>query len=106
MRQIRSLSALQGGAAELTGQAANGKSHSMTLREGSIFAVHLREQGGGARDSFFVEALDIEDAAKRGKAIALWQSAPERGSGIFWEVSRVQQAGTVRRLFPELKARS
>lgn len=96
MRNIRSMSALR--------EANNG--HAMTLREGLLFAIHLREEGGGAaRDSFFVEALDIEDAARTGKAIALWQSAPERG-GIFWEVERIHQAGTVRRLFPELKAKS
>lgn len=111
MRNIRSLSALQGGAAALTGQATGTESrnghHTLTLREAAIFAVQLREQGGGAgRDSFFVEALDIEDAARRGKAIAVWQSAPERGAGIFWEVERIESAGTVRRLFPELKAKS
>lgn len=91
------------GAAEKSA-AVNGNGRpALILREASLFAVHLREEAGGeGRDEFFVEALDIEDAARRGRQIAIYQSASERG-GVFWEVERVQAAGTVRRLFAELK---
>jgi hypothetical protein len=67
------------------------------IRESRLYSVHLREVmvGTEADETFFVEGIDLLDAAERATAIA----AAKTGADQKWEAAQVQYAGQVRRLW-------
>jgi hypothetical protein len=68
------------------------------VRESRLYSIQVRERQGETTDSFYVEGLDLADAALRANAIAEAQSTVD----CVWEVEGASFVGAVRRIWPKL----